>query len=497
MRKPGLVFLKDCFLRGFVCLVFSSFILSIHASASCYDLLLSEHIQLRLNKKSGIFRTKHDEFNSTLVETFGHNERYHSQQKIETLNDFQKPPRVVVGLEPKTYGIPRSEEQVSAWFQHISGRFRKIRENIADAEVSRANSADSQSSIPPTSLMSIEEFLGLLDGAFASDKYPLAKILKDFDIKNIRFVDGKSFDANQKMWITRMFKKNEIILEVPNADFENRLEAALWMKSFILTLFEAAKKVVISAQDDSSNMVGVLRRFNLSSSDKPSAKELWEEDSGDGISFKKKTENLIYAVSDMNQELTVYIENLTSGSFVQNELVKLKEKNFEHQQTYPIVNLALEANGYSPFAPFTAFIKTHPLNWYEPTRYWLEGKRAIRLERVVLEHRMQSYFSRRKRTAVSNLIGFAIAGSSIFNYLQQGSPVDLDDKKDELLEKTKKLNSSNETFPEDINDLKKEYARQKEILAKAEKVKDDKKVIETNKKLLSILQRLEALDLDK
>ena len=110
---------------------------------------------------------------------------------------------------------------------------------------------------------------------------------------------------------------------------------------------------------------------------------------------------------------------------------------------------------------------------------------------------MQSYFSRRKRTAVSNLIGFAIAGSSIFNYLQQGSPVDLDDKKDELLEKTKKLNSSNETFPEDINDLKKEYARQKEILAKAEKVKDDKKVIETNKKLLSILQRLEALDLDK
>ena len=46
---------------------------------------------------------------------------------------------------------------------------------------------------------------------------------------------------------------------------------------------------------------------------------------------------------------------------------------------------------------------------------------------------------------------------------------------------------------EQINDLEKEYARQKEILAKAEKVKDDKTVIETNKKLLSMLKRITKL----
>jgi hypothetical protein len=245
-------------------------------------------------------------------------------------------------------------------------------------------------------------------------------------------------------------------------------------------------------------MLGIVRRFNLlSSSDKPTAEELWNNDSGDGTSFKKKTKKLDYAVGDMLQELTDYIENLTSGSFSQNELVKLTEKNFQYQKIYPFVNLALEANTFSKYAPFTAFINTHPLYWYEPSRIWLEGKRAIRLERLILQQRMDSYFSRRKRTSFSNVIGYALAGASVYNYVQQGYPLDLDNKKEELLKATEKLNSSEENLLGDIKSLQVEYAQLKKVLNEAETAKDDTKVIETNKKMSAILQRLEALDIDK
>jgi hypothetical protein len=486
-------FFKERLFRGFFFYFFISLLIPFHSSASCVDLLKIREL-IKLNNP----RSKSSDFDANQVDVLGRSERYNSHEKIEIVHDFQKPPKVVVGLEQKVYGKIRSEDQISAWFQNIAGRFKEIRAKFADAELTRAQSTDPRLNVPPTSLMSIEEFLGLLDGAFASEKYPLAKILKDFDIKQIRFVDGKSFDANQKMWITRLFKKNEIVLEVPNVDFENRLEAALWMKGFIVTLHEAARKYVSSALDDSSNMLGIVRRFNLlSSSDKPTAEELWNNDSGDGTSFKKKTKKLDYAVGDMLQELTDYIENLTSGSFSQNELVKLTEKNFQYQKIYPFVNLALEANTFSKYAPFTAFINTHPLYWYEPSRIWLEGKRAIRLERLILQQRMDSYFSRRKRTSFSNVIGYALAGASVYNYVQQGSPLDLDNKKEELLKATEKLNSSEENLLGDIKSLQVEYAQLKKVLNEAETAKDDTKVIETNKKMSAILQRLEALDIDK
>lgn len=475
-------------MQGRLPIFFIILVLPLQASASCYS-LLSDHAQLRFNKKY--------EIDLNQVEVFGHSERFRANERMEVIEDLNRAPHFVLGLEPKIYGKIRSKEQLNAWFQNIAGRFKEIRSKLADAEVTAAQSANPQLSVPPTSLMSIEEFLGLLDGAFASDKYPLAQILKDFDIQRIRFVDSKYFNADQKNWLTRIFKKDEIVLEVPSVDFENRLEAALWMKDFIVTLHEAAKKYVSSKLDDSSSMMGVLRRFKFStSSDNPTAEELWHKDSGDGTSFKKKTRKLDYAVGDMLQELTGYIEDLTSGSFGQNELVKLKDKNFEYQKFYPFMNLAFEANTYTKFAPVNAFFNTHPLNWYEPSRYWLEGKGAVRVERVILENRMTSYFSRRKRTAFSNMVGYALAGVSVYGYYKNGPSVDLDDKKEKLLEKTKELNSSDVNLEEDKKSLQVEYARLKKVLSEAERAQDDKKVIETNKKMSAILQRLEALNVD-
>ena len=489
MQKLLPIFFKERVLKGFFCFSFVSLFFPIQTSASCYDLL-------RLRNFLGVQgqKPKPYNFDANQIEALGYSERFHAQEKIEELRDFNQETRTVVGLEPKVYGQKRSQTQVDAWFNNIAGRFNQIRERHADAEVTRAQSTDPRLSLPPTSLMSVEEFLGLLDGAFASQKYPLAKILKDFNIERIRFVDKKSFSSSHKSWFTRIFSKNEVILEVPDINFENRLEAALWVENFILNLHEGAIKYVSHKLDDSSNMIGLLKRFG--SRDKKSAEQLWYEDSGDGVSFKKKTEKLDRAVGDMLQEVTDYIENLTSA-YGQNELVKLQEKNFERVMEHPLTYWALEASSFTSLAPITALASTHPLYWYKPNRYWLQGKKAIRLERVILENRMKSYFSRRKRTALTNNIGIALAANSILNVFKNGAPVDLDDKEDDIRDKTKQLNSSDETLSDSLRSLQKDYAQLKKDLSEAEKAQDDTKVLETHKKINQILQRLEALDVDK
>jgi flagellin-specific chaperone FliS len=200
------------------------------------------------------------------------------------------------------------------------------------------------------------------------------------------------------------------------------------------------------------------------------------------------------AVGDMLQEITDYIENLTSA-YGQNELVKLKEKNFQSLMGSRFLDFGLELSSYTPVGPFTSFVPTHPLHWYEPSRSWLEGKRAIRLEREKLEERMKSYFSRRKRTAISNNIGIALTAISVFNVFKNGAPVNLDDKKDDIREKTNKLNS--QKISELSENLQKEYADLEKDLKKAEKANDDSKVLEINTKLNKILKQLEALDDDK
>lgn len=483
MRKPCLVFLKDCFLRGLVCLVFSSFILSIHASASCYT-LLHDHVQLRLTKKAGLFK-KYEEFDANQIEILGHSERARSHEIVETLNDFQKKSKVVVGLEQKVFGKVRSEEQLNAWFQNIAGRFRSIRENIADAEVARAQSADNRL-YPPSSLMSTEEFLGILDGAFGNRNYSLGKILKDFDIKHVRFIKGASFEVVQK----KILNKDEIVLELPDFDFENRLEAALWMKSLIVSLHDAAQKKVSLKLETAKRSID--------------ARKLWEEDSGDGASYKEKTKRLDLAVGDMLQELTHYTENLTSA-FMQNELVDLPERNFKFQKVYPFVNYGVEGMTLVPGMQFIpkAIKVIHPLDWYKPSRLWVEGEQSILLERQILEERMNSYFSRKKRAFVIDKGQALVFGAGLalmgYNYVSNGTVLkNFQDKVQHLKSDMGQLNksSSDKTSINEKEKLKKEYKDLEAILEKAMGNNQDAEVLRLKEKMSEILEVLAALETD-
>jgi hypothetical protein len=478
-------FFRERFLKGSFCFFLISLCLPAQAANPCYT-LLQNYVQLRLDKKAGLFKS-YAEFDPNEVEVLGHAERYNSHGKIETVRDFQKPPKVVVGLEPKVYGKIRSEDQINAWFQNISGKFRKIREEIADAQVARARSNDSSSlTMPPSSLMSVESFLGILDGAFGSQRYSIGKILKDFDIKHLRFVRGDSFEAVHR----KILKKDEIVLELPDFDFENRLEAALWMKSLILSIHEAARKQV---------------SLKLDAAKKPSdGKILWEEDSGDGVSYKEKTKNLDLAVGDMLQELTHYIENLTSA-FMQNELVDLPEKNFKYQKAYPLVSYSVEAMNLIPGTQFIpkAIKVIHPLDWYKPSRLWIEGEEAILLERQILEERMRSYFSRKKRAYVIDKAQNYILGAGLvvigYTYASNGTVLkNFQSRVQQLKSDMAQLNkdSSDKSNLDEKDRLRNEYKKLKALLEKAIENNQDEEVLILKEKMSEILETLAALETD-
>jgi hypothetical protein len=474
MQKLLRDFFKKRFLRTFGFLFFSS-----QAFASCYELLLREHIQVRVDRNShskGL-----SQVDGKQVEVLGHAERYFSEREIVPLRDGN----VATGLEQKIQGHVRSHEQISAWFEHISNRLRKVREAAADVEVARSKLKKGDPQVSNAPLMSVEEFFGMIDGAFGSHDASIGKIMGDFDIKYIRFVDKKDFKLLDK----KILKKKEVILEIPDVDFENHLEAALWVKDFTLALHEVARKHVAA---------------KLEAAKPNEAKKLWEVDSGDGVSYREKTRSLDLGVGDMLQELTHYIENSTSA-FMPNELTKLKDKNFKHKTLYPLATAGVEVMGVVPGTQFLlrTVNVTHPYDWYEPSRLWVEGKDSVLQERKILEDRMNSYFSRKKRSyyveSAQTWIFRAGLVALAYGYVSNGTVLkNYQDKVQDLKNETELLNNKiqNPDREDKVNQLKKNYKALEKKLEKAMQERNDLEVLKIKEEMTDILDVLDAMGFD-
>jgi hypothetical protein len=415
------------------------------------------------------------------IEILGHSERYFSERQVVPLRDGS----VATGLEQKVQGHVRSNEQISAWFENISNRLRKVREDAADVEVARSKLNKGDPQIPNAPLMSVEEFFGVIDGAFGTHDASIGKIMGDFDIKYIRFVDKNEFKVLDK----KILKKKEIVLEIPDVDFENHLEAAIWMKDFVLALHEAARKQVAA---------------KLEAAKPNEARKMWEEDSGDGVSYKDKTRSLDVGVGDMLQELTHYIENSTSA-FMQNELTQLKDENFKHKNLYPLATSGVEIMGVIPFTQFLlrAVNVTHPYDWYEPSRLWIEGKESVLLERKILEERMKSYFSRKKRSyyveGAQTWIFRAGLVALAYGYISNGTVLkNYQDKVQALKDETSLLNNraKNPSRENKIIQLKKDYKVLEKKLEKAMKESKDLEVLRIKQEMSEILDVLDAMGVD-
>jgi len=467
------------FFKGKSLKIFGFLFISSQAFATCYELLLREHIQVRADRNS---RSKNmSQVDAKQVEVLGHSERYFSERQVVPLRDGS----VATGLEQKVQGHVRSNEQISAWFENISNRLRKVREDAADVEVARSKLNKGDPQIPNAPLMSVEEFFGVIDGAFGSHDASIGKIMGDFDIKYIRFVDKNEFKVLDK----KILKKKEIVLEIPDVDFENHLEAALWMKDFVLALHEAARKQVAA---------------KLEAAKPNEAKKMWEEDSGDGVSYKEKTKSLDVGVGDMLQELAHYIENSTSA-FMQNELTQLKDENFKHKTLFPLATAGVEAIGFIPGTQFLLrTVKvTHPYDWYEPSRLWIEGKESVLLERQVLEERMKSYFSRKKRSyyveGAQTWIFRAGLAALAFGYVTNGTVLkNYQDKIQDLKNDTELLNNKlkNPVKEAKVNQLKKDYMDLEKQLEKAMSENNDLEVLKIKEEMIDVLDVLDAMGVD-
>ena len=262
------------------------------------------------------------------------------------------------------------------------------------------------------------------------------------------------------------------------------------MKGLVVSLHDAAQKQVSLKLDTAKRPID--------------AKKLWEEDSGDGVSYKEKTKRLDLAVGDMLQELTHYTENLTSA-FMQNELVNLPERNFKFQKLYPLVSYGVEGMTLVPGTQFIpkAIKVIHPLDWYKPSRLWIEGEQSILLERQILEERMNSYFSRKKRAFVIDKGQALIFGAGLvlmgYNYVSNGTVLkNFQDKVQQLKSDMGQLNraSSDNNSINEKEKLKKEYTSLEALLEKAMANDQDAEVLRIKGKMSEILEVLAALDSD-
>ncbi|MEZ4815713.1 MAG: hypothetical protein R3A80_10980 [Bdellovibrionota bacterium] len=158
----------------------------------------------------------------------------------------------------------RKPEEVEAWLVSFSNRVKAIRDGAAPR-------------------MSIEQFLGMINGGMGRAGFHIDEIFKEFGIKHVRLVGKKDFKSVEAKKL-----KDEIVLEVPDFPVDDPRAAALWIKDLNLALHEVATDMISKKMDSMSQS---------------QAKEMWNG------TWKKRLTQMDNGILNSLAELDAYMKS--------------------------------------------------------------------------------------------------------------------------------------------------------------------------------------------
>lgn len=339
--------------------------------------------------------------------------------------------------------------------------------------------------------MSVEEFIASIDSVIGRPNFELKEIFQRYGIKNIRFTSRKKFKSREVV----INDEREIILDVPNVDFGNHFEAAVWMIDFTGAIENLATNQMASRIDGAKVAISenpywkkfktvVKGKLGDKTAPVPSGKELWYGETSEGPSMKLDAELLIHEVANIQRELSEYIKQNKSFSLEErNTKLKLSKRSLYPSNIYRARDYTTATASVVPSSLDIGMGwvgPKNPLRSFKASRYSLESRENTQKEIDRLNKQMDLYFTRRKRSTAEMTWkgGVILLGMSALVYsttVKQGAVnqviVGMKDEKKNTTELNEIIESTNKATG--LQDIRNAISLLETKLTEAKRIEND------------------------